>query len=114
MPFLGARKAKTGKNSKRLCRIQKVFSDLRAKLIEMNEKWAEELSRNFLPRFVCNSSSEVVHSVKNAYATGCGRDSKSSQDFQFKSEIPKLDPSNWRVCDAVGCVKLFERCAQDS
>lgn len=52
--------------------ISQVAAELRARQIENNERWAAELARRFLPRYVINKAPGKVHAVRDAFAAHCG------------------------------------------
>ena len=92
--------------------IEEILSELRTKSVLMHEKWTEELSRKFLPKFVMNTGSTVFHAVKDAFSTGCGFEYRNSKEFKFTHEPPNPDTVSYRMCEKAGCVKLFETVAK--
>lgn len=92
--------------------IEQILEDLRTKSLSMNEKWTEELSRKFLPRFLLSSNSMTFHAVKDAFSTGCGFEYRNSKDFKFAHEPPNPDTASHHMCEKAGCVKLFETAAK--
>lgn len=88
--------------------IEQILEDLRKKSVLMNEKWTEELSRKFLPKFVTNDNSKTFHAVEDAFSTGCGFEYRNSKDFKFAHEPPDPDATSFHMCEKAGCVKLFE------
>ena len=92
--------------------IEEILSELRTKSVLMHEKWTEELSRKFLPKFVMNTGSSVFHAVKDAFTTGCGFEYRNSKEFKFTHEPPNPETVSYRMCEKAGCVKLFETVAK--
>ena len=92
--------------------IDKILEELRTKSLAMNEKWTEELSRKFLPKFLLNTHSKTLHAVKDAFTTGCGFEYRYSKDFKFTQEPPNPESEKFHMCEKAGCIKLFEAVAK--
>ena len=87
--------------------IENLLQELRTKKLEMEDQWAEELSRKFLPKYVMNLQSRRVHAVRDAYCSGCGYDFRNSRDYELMNQIPE----GAARCETPGCMKLFDRYA---
>ena len=86
--------------------IASVVAQLKERQIEVNDQWAAELSRRFLPKFVLNCSTNKVHAVRDAYTTGCGfefRNTRVTRDFMFLNNVQ----DGQSRCEAQGCIKQF-------
>ena len=88
--------------------LDKMIESLNCQKIEMDMRWAGELSRRFLPKFVVNLSSNKTHAVRDAECTGCGYEWRNARDHDLLYEL-KPDSN---LCDKGGCQKLFKRYAQ--
>ena len=85
--------------------MQEMVESLKEKKIQMDDAWANELSRRFLPKFVINLASGKVHAVRDELATGCGFEWRSSRDFDLLNKVPVQATR----CETAGCQKLFSR-----
>ena len=83
--------------------IASVVAQLKERQIEVNDQWAVELSRRFLPKFVLNCSTNKVHAVRDAYTTGCGFEFRNTRDFMFLNNVQ----DGQSRCEAQGCIKQF-------
>ena len=92
--------------------IDGVLAALKEKSIAMEDRWADELSRRFLPRFVLNTSSSIVHAVKDAFTTGCGKEFRNTTEFLFLNEAPDPHTSSNRLCEGAGCLKILDQQAK--
>ena len=93
-------------------KIESILSNLKENSLVMEEKWADEVSRRYLPRFVLNLSSSRVHVVKDAFTTGCGKEFRNKIDFLFLNKAPDPDASTNRLCAGAGCLQIFEQHAK--
>ena len=73
--------------------IEKILTEPRAKAGRMNDKWIEELSRQFLPKVVLNQSSNIFHAVKDAFNSGCGYEYRNTRECKFSNAVPNWRPS---------------------
>ena len=84
--------------------VKEILLDVKQRSVEMNEHWAHELARRFLPKYLINRTSHKLHVVKDAHATYCGFEYRLARDVDFtnvlKGNIPK--------CEAPGCSKRLE------
>ena len=85
--------------------ILRIVEELKTKKILIDDHWATELSRRFLPRYVLNLSSNKLHAVKDSLATGCGFDWRGSSDCTLYNNVP----TSVQKCEKAGCVKLFNQ-----
>ena len=70
--------------------ILRIVEELKTKKILIDDHWATELSRRFLPRYVLNLSSNKLHAVKDSLATGCGFDWRGSSGCTLYNNVPTL------------------------
>lgn len=94
--------------------IEKILTEIRNKSMLMNEKWTEELSRKFLPKFALNKSTSTFHAVRDSLNTGCGYEYRNTRKRRFTNEIPDPDASrsSARMRKKAGCVKMLEAYAR--
>lgn len=93
-----------------MSRATDILNELKTKKIEMDDHWAAELSRRFLPRFVKNVTSQKIHCVRDEFAAGCGFEWRNTKDHVL---INTLEPDSDK-CEKPGCTKLFSRIAEES
>ena len=87
--------------------LVKALDSIKQQQLVMDDHWAADLSRRFLPKFVRNYGSGKVHAVRDDSCAGCGFAFRNSKDFTLVYSIPEKA----RRCEAAGCAKLFERYA---
>ena len=87
--------------------LVKALDSIKQPQLVMDDHWAADLSRSFLPKFVRNSGSGKVHAVRDDSCAGCGFVFKNSKHFTLVYSIPEKA----RRCKAAGCAKLFQRYA---
>ena len=84
-----------------------MVAQLKERQIEVNDQWAVELSRRFLPKFVLNcSTNKVLNCSTNkvhAVTTGCGFEFRNTRDFMFLNNVQ----DGQSRCEAQGCIKQF-------
>lgn len=85
--------------------IEEMINSLTNTKIKMDDHWAGELSRRFLPKFVVNLKSGKCHAVRDASCTGCGFEWRNARDHDLCYEIG----TDANKCEASGCQKLFQR-----
>ena len=73
--------------------IDGVLAALKEKSIVMEDRWADELFRRFLPKFVFNTISSIARTVKDAFAAGCSKEFANSTEFLFLNETRDLHTS---------------------
>jgi len=87
-----------------------ILHSLKTKKIEMDDQWAAELSRRFLPRYVKNVTSQKIHCVRDEFAAGCGFEWRNTKDHVLTNT---LEPESDK-CEKPGCTKLFSRLAEEA
>eukprot|EP00435_Cladocopium_sp_Y103_P039159 s1436_g10.t1 len=85
--------------------IQEIVDSLLKTKIKMDDHWAGELSRRFLPKYVINLSSKKCHAVRDSQCTGCGFEWRNTKDHDLCYELG----NDANRCEAPGCQKLFKR-----
>lgn len=85
--------------------IQDMIDSLLKTKIKMDDHWAGELARRFLPKFVVNLNSKKCHAVRDSQCTGCGFEWRNSKDHDLCYELG----NDANKCEATGCQKLFKR-----
>lgn len=88
--------------------VKEIVDSLVKKKIEMDDHWAAELSRRFLPKFVVNMTSQKVHAVRDATHTCCGFEWRNSRDYDLRNQVDNDSVK----CEKPACQKLFERFQQ--
>ena len=84
--------------------VKNMIDRLTKTKIKMDDHWAGELSRRFLPKFVVNLVSNEIHAVRDSECTGCGFEWRQSHDHDLRYEIS----NDVTKCEASGCQKLFK------
>lgn len=85
--------------------VQALIESLKEKKIAMDDHWALELSRRFLPKYVVNLSSQKIHVVRDATHTACGFEWRNSKDHVLKNEVD----NDVVRCEKPACQKAFQR-----
>lgn len=73
--------------------------------IKLDDHWAAELSRRFLPKFLVNMTSQKIHAVRDATHTPCGFEWRNSKDHELKNEVM----NDVVKCEKSACQKWFQR-----
>ncbi len=88
--------------------LVEALDSIKQQQLVMDDHWAADLSRRFLPKFVRNYASGKVHAVRDESYARCGFGYRNSKDFRLVYSIP----DKAKRCEAAGCAKLFDRYAQ--
>lgn len=85
--------------------VKEMVDSLQQKKILMDDHWAAELPRRFLPKYVVNMASLKVHAVRDSTHTACGFEWRNSKDYDLKRRV-----ENDAVrCEKPACQKFFSR-----
>ena len=87
--------------------IVAIVDSLKTQKIVMDDRWAAELSRRFLPKYVKNLSSKILHTVRDEFSAGCGFEWRNSKEYM----LCHTAEGDFHKCEKQGCTKLFARFA---
>ena len=83
--------------------ILSLVKELKQTQEEVKDAWSEEFQRHFLPRFVVNWASSIVHAVRDESCTFCGCEYRGRTGFTLLRTFPE----GCRQCTAAGCLQEF-------
>ncbi|CAE7359049.1 icd [Symbiodinium natans] len=81
--------------------ILSLVKELKQTQEEVKDAWSIEFQRHFLPRYVVNWASSIVHAVKNESFTSCGCEYRGRPGFT----LLRAFPDGCRQCAAAGCLQ---------
>ena len=85
--------------------ILSLVKDLKQTQEEVKDAWSVEFQRHFLPRFVVNWASSVVHAVRDESFTSCGCEYRGRTGLTLLRTLPE----GCRQCTAAGCLQEFAK-----
>ena len=85
--------------------ILEMIDSLKTQKLALDDVWAAELSRRFLPKFVKNFNSRTIHAVRDEMTSGCGFEWRNSKECILCNSIEE----GFHKCEKAGCSKLFVR-----
>lgn len=85
--------------------VKEIVDLLKEKKIEMDDRWAAELSRRFLPKLVVNLTSAKIHAVRDATHTACGFEWRNSRDRDLRRSVENYVMK----CEKAACQNMFQR-----